>query len=59
LKHHEFELWWKKEEASVRRKEKLRRVSPEMKKYGPRVDEEPVSCTSGWAAQSRLRGGEC
>jgi hypothetical protein len=32
LKHHEVELGWKKEEASVRREEKLRRVSLEMKK---------------------------
>jgi hypothetical protein len=33
LKHHEVELGWKKEEASVRREEKLWRVSPETKKY--------------------------
>lgn len=36
--------------------EKLWRVSPKMKKGVPRVNEEPVSCTSGWAVQSWLRG---
>jgi hypothetical protein len=42
--------------AFVRREEKLRRVSPEMKKGVPRVDEERASCTSGWRRSHGLGG---
>jgi hypothetical protein len=57
LKHHEVELGWKKEEASVRQEEKLRRVSLEMKKGVLRGSRREAEVLTGWAApRSWLRG---
>jgi hypothetical protein len=50
LKHHEVELGWKKEEASVRREEKLRRVLLEMKKGVLCGSRREAKVLAGWAA---------